>query len=113
MKQKINDYKLILIWLFLFTIAPVYGNWKKPQIINLNREIYKADNKNWSIGQDEKGILYFGNDVGLLEFDGIEWRLNQLPNQLTARSIAVLSHQTIFTGSYEEFDVGAGIFPVN
>ncbi|MCD7712974.1 MAG: hypothetical protein LUJ25_09845 [Firmicutes bacterium] len=103
MVRKIKCCELILVWLFLSVINPVYGNWKKPQIINLNKEIYKADNKNWSIGQDERGILYFGNDVGLLEFDGIEWKLNQLPNQLTARSVAVLSHQTVFTGSYEEF----------
>ncbi|MDL2303663.1 hypothetical protein LJC28_04645, partial [Dysgonomonas sp. OttesenSCG-928-D17] len=47
--------------------------------------------------------LYFGNDIGLLEFDGVEWNLNRIPNSLVARSVAVLSHNTIFTGSYEEF----------
>lgn len=75
----------------------------RPQIVNIYRERYHADNKNWSVGQDERGIMYFGNDIGLLEFDGIEWNLNRIPNSLTARSIAVLSHNTIFTGSYEEF----------
>lgn len=75
----------------------------RPQIVNIYRERYHADNKNWSVGQDERGIMYFGNDIGLLEFDGIEWNLNRIPNSLTARSIAVLSHKTVFTGSYEEF----------
>jgi len=97
-----NLIKYILFLLFsFFTFIPAFSN--KPHVINLSTEIYRADNKNWSIGEDEKGIIYFGNDIGLLEFDGIEWKLNRIPNSLTARSVAVLSHQTIFTGSYEEF----------
>lgn len=75
----------------------------KPLVINITKEEYHADNKNWSIGQDERGVMYFGNDKGLLEFDGVEWHLNKLPNLLIVRSVAVQSHQTIFTGSYEEF----------
>lgn len=94
-------YKFILITLLLLFTLSVYSN--KPHLINLDRDKYKADNKNWSIGQDKRGFMYFGNDVGLLEFDGIKWNLNRLPNLLTVRSLAVLSHETIFTGSYEEF----------
>lgn len=92
---------LLLLFLTFLHFVPVFSN--KPHVINLSTDQYKADNKNWSIGEDEKGVMYFGNDIGLLEFDGIEWRLNRIPNFLTARSIAVLSHNTIFTGSYEEF----------
>jgi hypothetical protein len=75
----------------------------KPHIINLTREDYHAGNKNWSVSRDEKGVMYFGNDIGLLEFDGIEWRLNKLPNSSIARSVAVQSYKTVFTGGYEEF----------
>ncbi|MBK5720260.1 hypothetical protein JGH11_05185 [Dysgonomonas sp. Marseille-P4677] len=85
----------------IFVAKDIYPN--KPHIINIYREKYHADNKNWSIGQDERGTMYFGNDVGLLDFDGVEWNLNRLPNSLVLRSLAVLSHKTIFTGSYEEF----------
>lgn len=76
---------------------------KEPHVINITREKYNADNKNWSIGQDERGVMYFANDYGLLEFNGVTWKTNRLPNALNVRSIAVLSHNTIFTGSYEEF----------
>lgn len=75
---------------------------EKPYIINFSKDKYGADNKNWSIGQDEKGMMYFGNDVGLLEFDGVSWTLNSQPNK-TIRSLSVLSHNLVFTGSYEEF----------
>ncbi len=97
--KRLSGY-IILIILFLTTIS-AFSN--KPHIINLYREKYQADNKNWAIGQDERGTMYFGNDIGLLEFDGIEWNLNRIPNSLVVRSVSVLSHKTIFTGSYEEF----------
>ncbi|MDU1890671.1 MAG: triple tyrosine motif-containing protein [Dysgonomonas sp.] len=94
-------FKYAVLTAILLFAVPLYSN--KPHIINLNRDKYQADNKNWSIGQDKRGFMYFGNDIGLLEFDGIKWNLNRLPNSLTVRSVAVLSHETIFTGSYEEF----------
>lgn len=63
----------ILFILSLLVIAPSIAH-QKPYVINFARDKYHAANKNWAIGQDEKGITYFGNDIGLLEFDGIEWK---------------------------------------
>lgn len=98
--NKLIKYLLLLSFVCL-PIKSIFAY--KPHIINLAKSTYQADNKNWSIGQDEKGVMYFGNDAGLLEFDGIEWKLNKTPNSLIARSVAVQSYKTIFTGSYEEF----------
>ena len=74
----------------------------KPHIINIDKGTYNAANKNWSIGEDERGIMYFGNDIGLLESDGMSWNLYQIPNSPIIRAIAVASHQTVFTGGFEE-----------
>ncbi|WP_321333696.1 two-component regulator propeller domain-containing protein [uncultured Bacteroides sp.] len=74
----------------------------KPLVINLDKDKYNAANKNWSIGQDERGVMYFGNDIGLLESDGMSWNLYRIPNSPIIRTIAVASHQTIFTGGFEE-----------
>jgi len=93
-----NLYPILAAISFL---QPVYSY--NPHITNIRREDYGASNKNWAIGQDERSVLYFGNDIGLLEFDGIKWHLHELPNKSAIRSVAVLSHQTLFTGSYEEF----------
>ncbi|MDL2214765.1 hypothetical protein LJC00_01085 [Dysgonomonas sp. OttesenSCG-928-M03] len=96
--------RIFIAQLIFFIIFSFIANaFEKPYIINFSKDRYGADNKNWSIGQDEKGIMYFGNDVGLLEFDGIGWTLNTMPNRLIVRSVSVLSHNTVFTGSYEEF----------
>lgn len=94
-------YKYLVLTITFLSSVYAYSN--KPHIINIYKEGYNAANKNWSIGQDERGGMYFGNDIGLLEFDGVEWGLYRIPNSLIARSLAVLSYKTIFTGSYEEF----------
>lgn len=104
-----NNLMKYIFLLFLTFLPFISISANKPHVINLSKSMYRADNKNWSIAQDEKGIMYFGNDIGLLEFDGVEWKLNRIPNSLIARSVAVLSHQTIFTGSYEEFGRWIGI----
>lgn len=75
----------------------------KPHIINISSKGYAAANKNWSVDQDGNGVLYFGNDIGLLEYDGIEWQLHKVPNAPIVRSVCVLSDQTLFTGGYEDF----------
>lgn len=98
-KNKLS--RLLFCLSFVSFTTFVFAN--KPHVINIPHESYHADNKNWCIGQDERGVMYFANDLGLLEFDGIEWKLNKLPNSLNVRSLAVQSHNTIYTGSYEEF----------
>lgn len=56
---------------------------------------YKASIQNWSIAKDNRGIMYFGNNDGLLEFDGLNWKLNKLT---TVRCIAIDSTGRIFVG---------------
>lgn len=92
---------LILISVFILSHSPIIAN--NPNIINFSRSDYQAGNKNWSLSEDEKGIMYIGNDLGLLEFDGIDWNLNKLHKADVVRAIYAASNQTIFTGGYEEF----------
>ena len=72
-----------------------------PPVHNFSIGEYKAGNQNWSICESND-YLYVANNEGLLEFDGLEWRLYQLPNKTIIRSVAVQGKK-IFTGSYEEF----------
>jgi signal transduction histidine kinase/ligand-binding sensor domain-containing protein len=52
--------------------------------------------------QNEKGIMYFGNGAGLLEFDGSRWRTYQLPKQTTIHSLAIGEGGKIYVGSEGE-----------
>ena len=36
---------------------------------------YGASPQNWGVAEDQRGIMYFANTNGLLEFDGNSWRL--------------------------------------
>lgn len=50
---------------------------------------YGALYQNWSVVQDSRGILYAGNNLGVLEFDGVRWRLIRSPRGTAARALAL------------------------
>lgn len=74
-----------------------------PQVTNYSVNDYKAGNQNWAVAQDKQGIIYFGNNRGLLQFDGIRWTLYKLPNNIAVRSVYAADSGRIYVGSFEEF----------
>ncbi|WP_082189453.1 triple tyrosine motif-containing protein [Lentimicrobium saccharophilum] len=101
--SRYGRFWLLVILNGLFTVAGL-GQIKDmglPFINNYNKNTYKASNQNWSIAQNDKGFLYFGNNDGLLEFDGSYWELYPLPKRTILRSI-LAKEDTIFAGAFEE-----------
>lgn len=92
-----------LFWLLVALLAAAVSRAAGPDAVNLLPSHYAAANKNWAVAEDDKGTLYVGNDMGLLEFDGLQWRLYELPRASVVRSVAPLSHDVVFTGGFEEF----------
>lgn len=74
-----------------------------PIVRNYSVSDYNAGIQNWAIAQDERGVMYFGNNSGLLEFDGSAWRLYKLPTKGIVRAIYISEDGRIYVGSYEEF----------
>jgi ligand-binding sensor domain-containing protein/DNA-binding CsgD family transcriptional regulator len=72
-----------------------------PFINNYPKTLYNASNQNWSVTQCSKGFMYFGNNDGLLEFDGHSWQLFPLPNNSIPRSVLAVG-ETIYAGAFEE-----------
>ena len=66
-----------------------------PFIRNYPMTEYRAQSQNWGVIQDQRGVMYFANTDGLLEFDGISWQLLRLP---VARCLAMDSTGRIFMG---------------
>ncbi len=92
------------LWTLMLSVWTIGGmSAENPVIINFTKTQYGAANKNWSISEGPRGTMYFGNDIGLLEFDGVEWRLNKLPNEQVVRSVYATSGHTLYTGGFEEF----------
>ncbi|MEL6671307.1 MAG: triple tyrosine motif-containing protein [Bacteroidota bacterium] len=83
--------------LLIFMLSLGYGQAQEnqmglPPIVNYNKQDYKAETQNWEVVEDHRGLMYFGNNAGLLEFDGTNWQTYPLPNQSIVRS---LTHDTL------------------
>jgi hypothetical protein len=89
------------IFLSFFVLAQVYSQDPgMPFIRNYPAYEYRASQQNWAIAQDSRGIMYFGNNNGLLEYDGISWRLTKLPG---VRALAIDKTGRIYTGLENDF----------
>lgn len=75
----------------------------KPFVINYDKRVYGGDNQNWSVTVSNTGLVYAGNDKGLLEFDGSNWKLYTMPDHGIVRAVALGEDGSIYVGSYEEF----------
>jgi len=75
----------------------------KSFVINYSKQQYNAGNQNWSIAINSVGNIYFGNNKGLLEFDGSNWKLLEMPEQMVVRSVAIGKDDRIFVGAFQEF----------
>ena len=93
--------KITIICLIVF-VSSTYSQNKLesgfPLVNNYSPKEYGADTQNWAIMQDDRGIMYFGNNLGLLEFDGADWKLYPMPNNATCRSLANGEDGKIYAG---------------
>lgn len=74
-----------------------------PFLRNYTVRDYKAYHQNWACAQDSAGIMYFANNNGILEFDGVEWDLCPVANRSTVRALAVDAENTLYVGAQGEF----------
>lgn len=92
-----------LILLLLLLTGTLSAQEFLPIVTQYSKNDYFASNQNWSVGQAKDGILYFGNNQGLLQFDGSMWEVHKMPANKRVRSILVAPDQRIYVGSFEEF----------
>ena len=90
--------------LIIFSSPVLYGQNQigTPQIINYSNFSYKAGTQNWDSAQDKYGIMYFGNNEGLLTFNGKFWNLYPLPNKTILRSLEIDTNGRIYVGGQDE-----------
>lgn len=73
-----------------------------PPIVKFSTGSYNAGNQNWMISQDNSRYMYFANNEGLLEYNGMAWTLYPSPNETIVRSVKVINKK-VYTGCYMEF----------
>lgn len=102
--SSMKKYLILLLWVSVQTgtraqIKDVGFSF----VHNYTKETYDAGTQIWSMSQDDEGMMYFGNNSGLLAFDGAEWRLYPVPNGSIIRAVKVGEPQRIFIGAFNEF----------
>jgi DNA-binding CsgD family transcriptional regulator len=98
-KHIVNLLLLLILDLFCVCQAAEFT----PVVTNFTKKEYKAGNQNWAVGQDAHGYIYFGNNNGLLRFDGLTWELFTIPGNRIVRSLMTSPDGRVYVGSFEEF----------
>ena len=63
---------------------------------------YKAGLVNWAVIEDNRGVMYFGNNEGLLEYDGVNWRQIPISKNSHVRSLTKDDDGRIYVGANGE-----------
>ncbi len=111
MKLNTNNWKifklyLIIIFVSLFTHIEVLSQnieIGKPFTKTYSHKEYNSGRINWCITQDSRGVLYVGNEQGILEFDGNSWRKIEVPNSEVVRTMSIADDGTIYLCAANDF----------
>ncbi|MBN1187658.1 MAG: SpoIIE family protein phosphatase [Bacteroidales bacterium] len=100
------NYRVVCIILSFLLSNTCFAQVNKngiPFIRNYTKEEYGASEQNWSVIQDKRGVMYFGNtDDGVLEYDGVNWRKIPVFNSIV-RSFAIDDNGKVYVGGLGEF----------
>ncbi|MFM7511241.1 MAG: triple tyrosine motif-containing protein [Bacteroidota bacterium] len=95
-------YFLTCLFLLIASLSKGQNTIGLPEINNFQKFQYKAGLQNWDFRQDKRGVLYIANNEGMLSYDGSIWTLHPLPNKTIARSLEIVSQDTIYIGGQGE-----------
>ncbi|MFK7814133.1 MAG: ATP-binding protein [Maribacter sp.] len=99
--QKLVAFTLVFVLstsLFLLQAQEQVG---RPLITNYSYQEYEAAPINWNAIEDVNGIMYFANIAGVLQYDGVNWKLIEIPG-IGTRSLAKDEEGTIYVGGSGE-----------
>ncbi|RUT72301.1 ABC transporter substrate-binding protein [Flavobacterium cupreum] len=102
-----KNIRRLLVLLLFFLPCIVTAQIKKigvPFITNYNPKSYKAASENWDVLQDSKGMMFFANHFGIMQFDGVRWSIVTQPdNKSMVRSLAIDKKDKMYVGAQGDF----------
>ena len=95
---------LLLLPFFVYgqPLVSSYEEAGDPFIQHFTARDYDASIQNWDILQDARGIMYFANTSGILEYDGVNWRRISTPLGSVIRSLAMDDRGIIYVAGQRE-----------
>lgn len=97
-----NGVLRFLNFLFIWFCGACLSAQELPPVENHSPLEYGAGNQNWGISQTEGKHIFLANNRGLLEFDGVQWKLHPSPNGSEIRSVKAVGDK-VYTGCSTEF----------
>lgn len=96
--------RYIILFLFIvitsFQVQSINLNYGHPLITSYTEKEYRVSNNNCGIVQDKRGILYFANEYGILEFDGNTWCIiSGATNRSNIKSLALDKRNRLYAGA--------------
>lgn len=95
-----------LIWLILCLTIYVQAQLSDqmlPLFQSYSSTDYQGDTQSWDIVQAKDGLIYVGNQPGILEFDSRSWRMIPNANGSLVRSLAVDKNGRVYAGCSGDF----------
>jgi signal transduction histidine kinase/CheY-like chemotaxis protein/ligand-binding sensor domain-containing protein len=95
-------YLLILLLPFSGLTAQDTSNLEEmgfPGITNYTAGEYDGEGGNWALAQDGQGLMFVGNEGGLMVFDGVNWRILRNAGGTLSRSLAKDAEGNIWGGN--------------
>ncbi|MDN4164035.1 triple tyrosine motif-containing protein [Cytophagales bacterium LB-30] len=103
MKTYLLSTALLLAFFCQFPVGHAQPNAGVPFITNYSSNSYKQGTQNFAVVQDTRGVLYFGNNNGVLEYDGISWRLIPVKNKSEVHSLMLDEKGRLYVGAQGDF----------
>lgn len=100
---KFTIFSLFLLFNYSSTFCQPISEKGYLPITNFTPKEYNGLPQNWAVLEDKRGIMYFCNSEGVLEYDGIFWRKIKLPGSPFVRSLAIDNNGRIYVGARNEF----------
>ncbi|MBI3131510.1 MAG: hypothetical protein HYZ13_09305 [Acidobacteria bacterium] len=103
-----------ILWVLFLLVGgpvPLFGKEPHPDppgipfLRSFTPKDYHAAPQNCAVAQDRRGVMYFGNSDGVLEYDGAQWRLIPTTRRTVVRSLALGKDGRIYVGAQGEFGV--------
>ncbi len=93
---------IILICLAVAGIQKATAQTFMPIILHYSSLDYNNGLQNWSCSQDAAGTMYFGNNDGVLAYNGYSWQSAMLPSRGIVRSVFA-DGDRVYAGGYTDF----------
>jgi hypothetical protein len=101
--KHLKSFYIFFLIVFLLSPFAVFPQQLHLPLRNYTVKDFGVEGQNWSILQDKRGVMYFGNNYGVFEYDGNKWDLISKHNGVYFMGLAMDHAGRIYVGMVGDF----------